>query len=235
MSYRDLSKKMIDELGLDIPPIALKRVDTAPAGIPPLAEKVPSSCSMWRAAETKVFYADAAAHMNCPIGAMVMGFTLPESVSSELMATVGEMCNVCYISQDEVPHIPKFEKPASGILYGPLSSFPMAPDVVVLWAKPRQAMFLQEMAGNAAWSDNPQSFNLGRPGCAALPFSSKKGRAVLSNGCLGMRMFTQLEDDRSLFAIPGSKIDEFGGLLARTMEANRKMESLYKAKMEAMA
>ncbi|MGQ0773780.1 MAG: DUF169 domain-containing protein [Pseudonocardiales bacterium] len=93
MGTDQLATRLTAALSLDSPPIAVTFVDNAPDNIPATAEIVPSTCAFWRQAEHGTFYAPAAAHFNCPIGTMVMGFDMPEHISNELgelTVSVGE-------------------------------------------------------------------------------------------------------------------------------------------------
>ena len=233
MSYNILSRILKDELNLDIAPIALKRVDSRPREIPDLERRIPSTCAMWREAEKGVFYASAEAHMQCAVGAMVMGFPLSKDQEQDLMGTVTTMCEVGYLKEEEVPLIPKFENAMAGIVYGPLSLFPLEPEVVILWLNAKQIMQLQEITENTSWINAAQANNLGRPGCAVVPFSFRKNQSTLSNGCTGMRTFTEIPDTQSLYSIPGSILPELEKKLTTVLRANKKMESLYLEKKEA--
>src|SRR6185437_11755188 len=103
-------------LDLPYPPVALKRVQNPPVGVPAASRPVPSACSFWRLAEEQVFFASAEDHFGCPVGAMVMGFELPPEKVSELMGLVGDMCKGSYLDETEVPHIARFELPAGGVI-----------------------------------------------------------------------------------------------------------------------
>lgn len=231
MERARIARHLIDELGLGLPPIALKRVGEPPAGIPALEERAPSACRMWRLAESQLFYADAQAHLDCPIGAMVMGLPLPDRSREELMDLVGQMVEACYLDEAEVPHIPKFEAPASGVVYGPLAEFPLDPDVVLMWPGAKQAMLLHEMAGNAAWSGQPGASHFGRPGCGALPLAGQGSQPVSSSGCIGMRTFTAIPDDKQLFVVPGSRLEELARALGETVAVNARMEAFYRSRL----
>ena len=162
---------------------------------------------------------------------MVMGFDLPETKTQELMDLVAQMCSISYIQPEEVPHIPKMSKSSAGIVYGPLESFPLEPDVVVVWATPSQAMLFQEAIGAARWSDGPPSAVFGRPACGVLPMALSRGKPTISLGCQGMRTFTEIPPDRCLIAIPGPSLDALGADLERTLGANQQMEQVYRAQM----
>ncbi|SRR6266545_2470763 len=228
MSYSDQAGKISSGLALGTPPVALAFVAEPPAGVASTDRAVPSSCTFWRQAEQGVFYASAEQHFNCPVGAMVMGFQLPEALQEQLGGLVGKMCECGYLGAEEAASIPSVGRGSAGIVYGPLADFPMAPDVVLLWLTPAQAMLFSEAAGSASWSDSPATATAtGRPACAALPLAMVNGRTSLSLGCMGMRTFTDVADDRLLAAIPAAEVDEFVGALERTMAANEEMRSFY--------
>ncbi len=226
-SFAEIAAQLQANLDLDLPPVALALVQEPPAGLSHSDAQVPSACTFWRRAEQGVFYASAEEHFNCPIGSMVMGFELPEPKTQELMDLVGQMCQINYITPEEIPYIPKFSTPAAGIVYGPLADFPLEPDVVVVWTTPVQAMLFQESVGAARWSDSPAGLIFGRPGCGALPTAAARGKVTMSLGCAGMRTFTEIPDDRCLVAIPGSALETLGEQLAQMRATNEQMKALY--------
>ena len=60
MSHPELATALTDLLSLDLPPVALSKVDARPEGVVDTGRPVPSSCALWRVAEKGVFYAEAA-------------------------------------------------------------------------------------------------------------------------------------------------------------------------------
>jgi uncharacterized protein (DUF169 family) len=233
MTNQELGATIIAALDLDPPPIAAAFVGQPPVGIDTIQTDLPSSCSFWRRAEQGVFYAPAEAHFKCPVGAMVMGFELPEAVANELQQLVSNMCNCGYILSDEPVHIPTMQARPKGIVYGPLSAFPIPADVVVCWLSPLQAMIWNEASGQAQWNcDNPTPVS-GRPACGALPASISHNRPVLSFGCMGMRTFTEVSGDRMLAIIPGPLLTEFGVKLQAMRSTNDAMQSFYKERLSA--
>jgi uncharacterized protein (DUF169 family) len=222
------------KLGAAQPPVALAFVAAPPPGVAPLAAVVPAACALWRKAESEVFYASAASHFNCPIGAMVMGFDLPPTVSDELMGLVGQMTACGYVGGDEPAKIPVHKKKSAGIVYGPLERFPLAPDAVLLWLTPAQAMIWSEAAGGASWAGSTPTTVFGRPGCAAIPLAIGGPTPSLSFGCAGMRTFTEIGDDRLLAIIPGAGLADFAGALAKTRGVNDRMENFYRQRKAAV-
>ena len=236
MDYQSVSAILIKSLDLASPPVALAFVDAATgkasAGE---AAPAPSSCSFWRNAEAGLFFAPAASHGGCPVGAMVMGLELSNALKEELGGLVSEMVNRNYLVSDEPARIPVNASTPEGILYGPLARFPFAPHVVVCWLTPSQAMIWNEAAGAAIWADKKASSVFGRPACAALPYSIKNNTPVLSFGCIGMRTFTEVSDDRLLAAIPGTKLLEFVQEVAQTQQTNIDMQSIYASRKKNFA
>lgn len=234
MDTNQLAIRLTAALSLDTPPVAVTFVEQPPAGIPTTQAVVPSTCAFWRNAEHGTFYAPAAAHFNCPIGTMVMGFDMPQGVSDELGELMTKMCDCAYIDPSEAGSIPTVAGQHSGIVYGPLAEHPTTPNVVLVWAAPRQAMLANEATGTANWSHAaPQA--TGRPACAALPLAVNTGAPVTSFGCAGMRTFTEISDDRLLLAIPGDKLAEFVDAVATTAAINQQMDEFYQSRKTALA
>lgn len=226
---RTLAAQLTEKLSLDRPPVALALTSSKPEGVSDVDRAVPSACSFWTRAQTETFYASAEQHFNCPVGAMTMGFDLPEGVKSSLMGLVQKMCADDYLSEIEAGSIPSVSEPNAGIVYGPLSSFPLEPDVVLLWLSPEQAMLYNEAAGSATWSNDMPTNLFGRPTCAALPAAIDQSRPTMSLGCIGMRTFTGAPADAMIAAVPGSEAEKFVQALDRTAKSNAQMQEFYEA------
>jgi uncharacterized protein (DUF169 family) len=227
MDQTEIAQSLSSKLSLDQPPVALAFVGEAPAGVETFAGEVPSACTFWRRAESRVFYAPAEAHYNCPIGTMTMGFEMPPAVQEQLGGFMGMMCDCGYVSPEEAAHIPTVGRKSRGIVYGPLASLPVAPDLILVWLTPRQAMLYGEAAGSSRWTGGSPTAVFGRPACAALPAALQKEAPTSSFGCMGMRTFTEVADDRMLVAIPGSVAEDFVKALDAAATANATMQAFY--------
>jgi uncharacterized protein (DUF169 family) len=225
---------LADKLGLDLPPVALAFADSAPDGVAAFDGVAPSACRFWREAEKRVFFASADSHFNCPIGAMVMGFDLPEAISEELTGLIGTMTECGYIGGDEPGRIPSTGAGVGGIVYGPLADFPTTPDAVLFWLAPAQAMIWSETVGGAAWDSEAPLTVFGRPGCAAIPAALGAGRSALSLGCIGMRTYTGIADDRMLAVLPGSLLAQTVDAIATMRAINDTMETFHKDREAAL-
>ncbi len=216
MDHQQTASRLQDSVPLVKPPIGLAFVDEPPDGISPSDDPSPSSCAFWSRAEATVFYASAENHYNCSLGAMVMGFPLPDEQMQALMGDVGMMCEASYVREEEVPNVPKVEgKSTGGIVYGPVSDMPMEPDVVLLWVTPKQAMVVGESAGLINWADGPAGV-FGRPGCAAIPVALSGGRVSQSFGCTGMRINSGVSDEYMLMAVPGDQLETLTASVEQT-------------------
>lgn len=227
MEKQALADKLTDKLKLQRPPIGIAFVQEQPNGVKPFKGQVPSACTFWPKAEHETFYATAEQHFNCPVGAMTMGFELPDSVREGLMGLVQQMCADNYLSESEPASIPTVAKKKGGIVYGRLADFPGEPDVVLMWLSPEQAMLYNEAGGSATWSAEMASNLFGRPTCAALPAAINQSRPTMSLGCIGMRTFTGAPADAMVGAVPASKIEEFARALDRTIASNKVMQEFY--------
>ena len=225
-SYSNLAAILEENLGLRLPPVALCFVNDRPPDLPVMETKVPSACAVWRLAETDVFYAPASDHFNCPLGAMVMGFDLPEPQAAGLQEELGMMCGIEYVREAELPHVPTVPNSPAGIVYGPLARFPLQPDLVLLWTTPQQSMMMSECCGLINWAA-PTAGLLGRPGCGALAAAVREDRPTRSLGCLGMRTNTGVSGDLLLMALPKSTLETLHLDLPRVAIIHRQMESHY--------
>ena len=233
MDCPHVASDLQDRIPLEKPPVGLAFVEGQPAEVSRIGTAVPSSCAFWRQAETDVFYAAAEDHYNCTLGAMVMGFDLPEAQMNTLMTEVGMMCEMEYVREEEVPNVPTVEKQSSGIVYGPLAEMPVDPDVVLLWVKPMQAMVVNETVGQINWAAPPAGV-YGRPGCAAIPVAMSQGNVSQSFGCTGMRINSGISDEYMLMAVPGDKIESRAESLSQVTDVHEKLTDHYEQKAAAL-
>jgi uncharacterized protein (DUF169 family) len=233
MNRIEAARTITELLNLDHPPIGILFASEQPDGVEALAGAVPSACALWRLGEKRLFYADAEAHFGCAVGALTMGFELPAEILSRLGDTADLMRTSGYIAPEEIEKLPTVDRPRSGIVYGPLSSFTEEPDLILMWLLPKQAMMFNEAADSVSWT-LPGAPVLGRPGCSALPVALNTSRATVSMGCIGMRTFTEIPDTYLLAVLPGEKTAGFLEALATKTAANKTMQSRYEESKRAL-
>ena len=124
--------------------------------------------------------------------------------------------------------IPVLESRPSHVIYGPLATIPLAPDVVLLFGKASQMLILSE-ASQQVEGDLPPA--MGRPACAIVPQAYNTGRAALSLGCCGARAYLDvLTDDVALWAIPGSKLELYVERIAALAQANAVLTTFHQVR-----
>lgn len=217
ISFADAATTITSFLG-PVRLVAVSFLSAAPDGVPKFTGTTPSSCTFWRlAAEGSAFYTEPSDHFNCPVGSYTQAIDLPASRGGELEQVLTLMSKIGYVRMEEVPSIPRLPKTPAFLYYAPLDAATIAPDVVIVAGRPSSLMRLQEAAASAgAASTLPL---LGRPTCMALPAAMAHG-SVMSSGCIGNRVYTDLGDDELYVMIPGTRIDEIVRQLATIHAAN---------------
>jgi uncharacterized protein (DUF169 family) len=217
ITYADTAATLTSLLG-PVRFVAVSFLSAPPEGITKFTGTTPSSCSFWRlASEGAAFYTEPSDHFNCPVGSYTQAIDLPASRGGELEQVLTLMSKIGYVRMEEVPSIPRLPRAPAFIYYAPLAAATIAPDVIIAAGRPSSLMRLQEAAAGAgAASALPL---LGRPTCMALPAAMAHG-SVMSSGCIGNRVYTDLGDDELYVMIPGSRIDEIVRQLAVVHAAN---------------
>jgi uncharacterized protein (DUF169 family) len=173
-----------------------------------------------------VFYTEASDHYTCPVGAHTHGVELPADVAQELNGLVQTMVQMQYIKMEEIPTIPRRQRPFRMALYARLAEASFDPDVVLIRGTAKQLMLVAEAAQAAGIVSGGAT--MGRPTCAILPESLQSGLATASFGCIGNRVYTGLGDDEGYYAIPGANVPEVVSKLATIVEANRQLHHFHK-------
>ncbi len=226
-------RQHLSQLSLDRPPIAVAFLSTPPQGLPHVDRADAAGCGYWKtASEGHSFYTTASDHVNCPIGAFTHGVTLTPAQSRELEGLVGTMIELKYIESREVPAIPHRTAPLTFVVYAPLDGATFAPDVVIFRGNGRQIMLLTEAARAAGVFE--QGSVMGRPACSMLPQTLASGGAVASVGCIGNRVYTELQDNEFYLSVPGASVDRFVGALGQVLAANAALEQFHRGRAAAL-
>lgn len=235
MDNQTRARALVDELGLTRAPVAIAFVDEPPAGVEAATATVPSACTFWRQAEDRLFFAAADRHLECGVGTMTMGFEVPEARMPEAMELIGTMVGMGYLSMAETEHLPAVKKPHGGILYGPLATFPIEPDLALAIVTPGQGMVLAEASDAVTLRERPGLATMGRPACAAVAWSANEGAVTMSLGCIGARTYVEVPDDRAIVVIPGAAIDGVAEKVAGLAKANRDLAAYHQGRKAAFA
>jgi hypothetical protein len=75
---------------------------------------------------------------------------------------------------------------------------------------------------------------LGRPTCMALPAAMAHG-AVLSSGCIGNRVYTDLKESDLYIAIPGKDLELIAAELQTIIAANALLSDYHQQRRQSLA
>jgi uncharacterized protein (DUF169 family) len=217
-------------LGLNRQPVGIVFRESPPENMARIGESAAAGCKYWQiASEGHTFYADAADHSGCPIGAHTHGVEMSEEAATELEGVVGTMVQLQYIAMEEVPNIPQLKGAFGVAVYAPLADAEFDPDVVLLSGNAKQIMLLAEAAHAAGLSTD--SSMVGRPTCAAIPAVMQSGTTATNLGCVGNRVYTQLADDELYFVVAGPQRGNLVEKLTTIVEANGALEAYHQNRM----
>lgn len=210
-------------------PIGFARVHTVPESVEMLDAPMASACAFWRLGATRVF-AVGAEHGGCAVGRVTQGF------SSELPAddvAVGAMLELEYLDAAEFGSIPTLPLGHRAIVYGPLASFPLSVEAVLVLALPRQAMLITEALGlmRAGAGGLPVA---GRPTCMAIPAALDAGGSRGSLACTGARVYAAMGPEEMLLVIPAAELEGLADRLDHIISANAAVETLARANLAAL-
>lgn len=232
-NYKKIEKELIETLQLTRRPIAITFCESTPHDVVKFTGTQPSSCSFWRlAAEGQVFFTESSDHYNCAIGSYTHNIPLPQERTVELEQTLGMMTELGYIKLEEVPEIPKLEQTPRAIVYAPLADTPKSPDIVLIMGQPASISLLHEAALSAGISTKAPL--LGRPTCMALP-ATKKGSVVTSLGCIGNRVYTDMENDSCYMTVAGLDLIVIMEHLTKIVTANETLNKYHQERRQALS
>lgn len=205
-------------MNLTQPPVAVAFADRVPEGVKTYSGTVPAGCRFWQEAATQVFATVPQQHDLCSIGMYTHHLEDGPGVATDLQDALKVFGDLGYVRPEDMPFIPVLERAAKVVVYGPLASIPVKPDVVLLFVKADQTLILSEASQQL---ENGLPPAMGRPACGVIPQAINTGRTALSLGCCGARAYLDvLTPDVALYAIPGSKLEAFTERVAALAAAN---------------
>jgi len=223
-----IAKKLTASIRLSLPPIAICFTEKIPAGIRTWTGRVPAGCRFWQEAATEVFATSSSDHDLCAIGTFTHNLETTEAHEADRRDALKIFADLGYVREQDIAAIPVLESRPSHVVYGPLATIPMAPDVVLLFGKADQMLILSEASQQVEGGLPPA---MGRPACAIVPQAYNTGRAALSLGCCGARAYLDvLTDDVALWAIPGSKLDLYAERIAVLAKANTVLTTFHQVR-----
>jgi uncharacterized protein (DUF169 family) len=213
-----IAQTLSESLQLTQPPVGVAFADDVPAGVRTYAGSAPAGCRFWQEATTQVFATVAKDHELCSIGMYTHHLELGAGAQTDLGDALKVFGDLGYVRPEDMPFIPVLGREAKVVVYGPLSSIPVTPDVVLLFVKADQTLILSEASQQL---ENGLPPAMGRPACGVIPQALNTGRTALSLGCCGARAYLDvLTPDVALYAIPGTMLEAFAERVGALAKAN---------------
>ena len=207
IDYSQLANRLSTSLRLRQAPVAVSFSDSIPAGMKAHDGRVPAGCRFWQDAATSAFATSSADHSLCAIGIHTHNLQPSPAQQADLMDALKVFADLSYVRPEDVAAIPTLKSQPQIVIYSPLASCTVAPEVVVLFVDAGQTLLLSEATQQV---ENQNAPAMGRPACAVIPHVANTGVAALSLGCCGVRAYLDvLSDDIAIFAIPGSKLEAY--------------------------
>jgi uncharacterized protein (DUF169 family) len=231
MNYQKLANDLMTCLELSLPPIAVSFCDVVPASVGSFDGVVPAGCVFWQEAATRTFATSTKDHELCAIGIHTHNMSQPSVAHpAELQEALQAMRGLNYVRQEEVAAIPVLQRAVKHVIYGPLADFPVAPEVVLLFAHSQQGLIISEAAARV---DKGMPPAMGRPACAIIPQVLNHGTAALSLGCCGARAYIDaLTDSVALWAFPAHKLEQYCEQIRLLANANKTLTAFHQHRRE---
>ena len=230
-SYAALAKELSGSLHLSLPPIAVCLMDSKPDGVPGYSgKKIAAGCGFWQEASSGAFATQQGDHSLCSIGMYTHNMELTPQAQTDLEDALRVFAEIGYLPMDQVSGIPVLSERPKHVIYAPLAATPAAPDVVLLFLEPDQALIVTEATQIVDRSVAPA---MGRPACAAIPAAKNSGRAAMSLGCCGARTYLDaLGPSVAMFALPGARLADYVNQIAIFSRANTTLMRFHQLRRE---
>ncbi|HYV84309.1 MAG TPA: DUF169 domain-containing protein [Patescibacteria group bacterium] len=213
-----LAATLTDALQLTQPPVAITFTDRIPDGVRTWDGQVPAGCRFWQEAARSTFATTSEHHGLCTLGTYTHNLEVDGAHESERAEALKVFAHLGYVREADIPLIPVVRERWPYVVYGPLASIPVAPDVVLLFVRSDQSLVLSEASQQMEGGLPPA---MGRPACAIVPQAMNTGRTALSLGCCGARAYLDvLTPDVALYAVPGARVSAFTERVAALARAN---------------
>lgn len=212
MDYKILSEKMETILGLDSPPIAVKIVKQE-ENLPDIKspDKKSRYCQLLMLARKGYTFKLTPETIACPAAKAALGFDLlPEIISSgQMLCTLG-----LFMGEDAVAKtmrmMPKLKLGSvKAVIAGPLSSFPLDPDVVIVESYPEHIMWLclaRNFKEGGRFNFNSSVFQCWCVDVTVVPYVS--GDINIGPGCYGCREATDIPPEYMYIGIPARFLND---------------------------
>ena len=235
-NYAVLAQRLEQALDLTTTLVAITFLAQAPDGVAPPLEPVAAGCAFWELGAERAIATNAEHHQFCSIGIHTHNLAgAPQNQPDQLQATLATMQGLDYVRPEEVEAVPVMAQSNACVVYAPLKQVgDRAPSVVLVFAHAAQGLVLSEALSRV---DGVMPAAMGRPACALVPYVLNGTKAAASLGCCGARAYLDVLDDNiTVWGLPGLKIDAYVAeieTLAKANEVLRNFHELRRADIES--
>jgi len=177
--------------------------------------RVAAGCVFWSYAATEHFSTVAEDHANCSVGSVTHGFNaIPEVVGND---DIGELLGSGWVNEEAFSTLPVVTSAPEAVIYGPLASTTVKPDVILMTINARALMTLKDAVPDLAIEGKPQ--------CHIIAIAKETAAIAASVGCALSRARTGMSNEAMTCAVPASvaadlvdrleREDRVNGLMAR--------------------
>jgi len=175
--------------------------------------RVAAGCVFWGLAAAEEFSTVAEDHANCSAGSVTHGFkTVAEVVGND---DIRELLGSGWVDEAAFGALPVVASRPEAVVYGPLASTTLKPDVVMVTINARALMTLKDAV--------PDLSVEGKPQCHIIAMAKEQGSIAASVGCALSRARTGMSADQMTCAIPASVLPHLLDRLEREDKVNSLM------------
>ena len=208
------------------PPVAIAFVRAAEAaGIPRSPGSAPppnawgrsgraaAGCVFWIEGAEAAVATDREDHANCSVGSYTHGFlSLADAATRDDVRAVLE---AGWVDEAAVRALPRVAQAAECVVYAPLATSPVAPDVVLV-----RVVGLGLMTLRSAFPDIPIE---GKPQCHIVALAKERRAPAASVGCALSRARTGMRAEEMTAALPGAALTDVVERLEAAVALDREM------------
>lgn len=226
------AQRLASSLALTQTPVAVATTMTRPTALPRWSSPVAAGCRFWQEAAQSSFYTEAQDHALCAIGTYTHNLATDTADLTDRHDALAVFADLGYVRSQDLPLIPVLDRRPTYIVYGPLAEFDSVPEAVLLFVRANQQLILAEAAQQV---ENQLPPAMGRPACAIVPQAINSGRSALSLGCCGARAYLDImTDDVALYALPGSRLDDYIERIEALAKANTVLTRFHQLRRQAI-
>jgi uncharacterized protein (DUF169 family) len=217
-NWTELADRLVKVLHLSSAPVAITFAASTPPGVAafdgPMAPatkdgrqgRVPAGCVFWIHGAERAFSTQPEDHGNCSVGSVTHGLLAPSEVIDH--DDVAELVGAGWVGPDVLGQLPRVGTRPGSVVYAPLGTAPIDPDVVLLRVNARQLMVLSDALPGLSIEGKPQ--------CHIVAMAKEQGVAAASVGCALSRQRTGMRPEEMSCALPAGQLDTMVEAIEKT-------------------